>query len=402
MPSSMTRIHNPRPTSPPRLLVVTGAAGYEQDGTIFVPSEQAERFRELPRRFDTTFVIKRSPARSDTTTPLPHGLRATWIEPYTSKWRLLSPRHFLALWNESKRSDAVLSLMPLLDGLPPLALAFVARRPRYMYVIASSIHFRYEANGNTHTRRLARVMLNACALISTRVFVNGRGLADELWRPFQGKITEAIISTISTDDLLPVERETEGRIELLSVCRLVPSKRVDVALDMTKLLLDRGIDVRLTVVGDGPLRDVLFHQAEKLSLGDHVTFTGYVDDRRSLRTIYGRSHVFVLCTEMEGVSLAIQEAMAAGLAVVSTNRGALAQFLHHDIDSLVIDRIDPVAFADALTLLASSSATRLRLARAGREKVSRLDNAAWVDRVADLIELDLHGQRRARRGGRVQ
>jgi glycosyltransferase involved in cell wall biosynthesis len=398
----MTRIRNPRSASRTRLLVVTGASGYEQEGTIFVPSEQAERFRALPRRFDATFVIKRSPARSDTTTPLPHDLRATWIEPYTSKWRLLSPRHFLALWNESTRSDAVLSLMPLLDGLPPLALALVARRPRYMYVIASSIHFRYEAKGDTHVRRLARIMLNACALISTRVFVNGRGLADELWRPLQGKVTEAIISTISANDFLPVDRETEGRIELLSVCRLVPSKRIDVALDMTKLLLDRGIDVRLTVVGDGPLRNELIHQAEKLSLGDHVTFTGYIDDRRYLRTIYGRSHVFVLCTEMEGVSLAIQEAMAAGLAVVSTNRGALAQFLHHDIDSLVIDRIDPVAFADAVTRLASSSAIRLRLARAGKEKVSRLGNAAWVDTVADLIEQDLHAKGSAHRGDTVQ
>jgi len=112
--------------------------------------------------------------------------------------------------------------------------------------------------------------------------------------------------------------------------------------------------------------------------------------------------VFVLCTEMEGVSLAVQEAMAAGLAVVSTDRGALGQFLQHDVDSLVVDHIDPLAFADAVALLASSSATRLRLARAGKEKVSQLGNAVWVDAVADVIEQDLHVHSRARRGDTAQ
>src|SRR6266498_2197007 len=232
----MTKIRNTRPPSRTRLLIVTGASGYEQDGTIFVPSEQAERFKALPRRFDTTFVIKRSSERLHARTPLPYDLRATWIEPYRSKWRLMYPRHFLALWDEARSSDAVLSLMPLLDGLSPLALAFLARRPRYMYVIASSIHFRYEASGGKMTQLLARIMLNACALISDRVFVNGRGLADELWRPLRGSAIEAIISTISAEDFLPVERIPDGRIEMLTVARLVPSKRVDVALDMTRVL----------------------------------------------------------------------------------------------------------------------------------------------------------------------
>jgi glycosyltransferase involved in cell wall biosynthesis len=271
-----------------------------------------------------------------------------------------------------------------------------------MYVIASSIHFRYEARGGKMTQLLARIMLNACALISDRVFVHGRALADELWRPLRGRAIEAIISTISAEDFLPVEPIPDGTIEILTVARLVPSKRVDVALDMTRILLDRGFDVRLTVVGDGPLRNALLHRAQEHFLGDHVAFTGYVDDRRHLRRIYGRSHVFVLCTEMEGVSLAVQEAMAAGLAVVSTDRGALGHFLRHDIDSLVVDQIDPLAFADAVALLASSSATRLRLARAGREKVSRLGNAVWVDAVADVIEQDLPVHRRARRGDRLQ
>jgi glycosyltransferase involved in cell wall biosynthesis len=270
-------------------------------------------------------------------------------------------------------------------------LALVARRPRYVYVIANSIHFRSPVRGGHVVRLVARMLLNACAVISNRVFVHGIGLAQELWEPVRRKTTEVIISTISEEDFMPAERDEERRLEVLCVSRLVPSKRVDVAVEMTRILLDRGVDARLTVVGRGPLRDDLADRARSLSLGDRVVFTGFVDDRQQLRDLYRRSHVFVLPTEMEGISLAIQEAMAAGLPVVSTHAGALARFLQHGIDSIVVEGPYPAAFADAVGQLAASRDLRLLIGRAGQQKVARLGNAAWVAAVADLVEADLRG-----------
>ena len=374
-----------------RLLVITGATGHEQGGTVYLPSEQVERFRALPQRFDTTLVVKRSTPRPGNTTPLPADIRVTWIEAYRSKWHLLLPRHLLGLRHEVRRAHAVMTLMPLLDGISPLVLALLARRPRYVYVIANSIHFRSPIRGGRVARLAARVVLNACASISTRVFVHGIGLAEELWEPVARKTTEIILSTISGEDFMPPERDESGRLEVLCVSRLVPSKRVDVAVEMTRILLDRGVDARLTVVGHGPLRDDLANRARLLSLGDHVVFTGFVDDRQQLRHLYRRSHIFVLPTEMEGISMAIQEAMAAGIPVVSTHAGALAQFLHHGIDSIVVEGSDPAAFADAVGQLAASRELRLQIGRAGQQKVAQLDNAAWVTAVANLLEADLHG-----------
>jgi glycosyltransferase involved in cell wall biosynthesis len=92
---------------------------------------------------------------------------------------------------------------------------------------------------------------------------------------------------------------------------------------------------------------------------------------------------------MEGISLAIQESMAAGLPVVSTHAGALAEFLRHGIDSIVVEGADPTAFADAVEQLASSRELRLRIGRAGQQKVARLGNEAWVDAVADIVKADL-------------
>jgi glycosyltransferase involved in cell wall biosynthesis len=231
-------------------------------------------------------------------------------------------------------------------------------------------------------------MLNACVLISRRAFVNGEGLAHELWRPLRKKATQVIISTLSAESFLPVERGRRDRIELLTVCRLVRTKRVDVLLGMTRLLLDRGIDARLTVVGDGPLRPDLAKKTHDLGLEGYVVFTGYIDDRLRLRELYRRSNVFVLATETEGISLAIQEAMAAGLAVVATDAGALAHFLCDGVDSLVVHDPDPKAFADAVSRLATSRRRRWMIAEAGQKKVSRLGNEAWVDQMADLLALD--------------
>jgi len=109
----------------------------------------------------------------------------------------------------------------------------------------------------------------------------------------------------------------------------------------------------------------------------------------------------VLPTEMEGVSLAIQEAMAAGVAVVSTDAGALADFLHDGVDALVVRRLDPAVFADAVESLIVASDLRDRIATTAQRRMSALGNSAWVDAVATAVGEDLRPVRSRRRSPRA-
>lgn len=372
-----------------KLLMISGAVGREHSGSIFISDEQARKLEALPKRFDTTLVVKRSGPRQDLTCPLPAGIKATWISGYPSKWHLLTLRRFFFLWKDIKRVDVFLTFVPGIDGLSPLILALIARKPRYSMLIASPIHFRHDASGGRLTAALMRMLMNACALISTRVLANGRALADDLFPPLRRKVREVILSSLTEADFISPKEPDAANVELLWVGRLVPSKRVDVVIQATHLLVERGVGARLTVVGDGPLREDLIKQAESLGLKDRVRFPGWIGDREHLRDYYAPATFFLFPTETEGVSLAVQEAMASGTPVISTGVGGLKDFLRDGEDAVVVHGPDPEAFAEAVLRLLKDPYTYMLLAEGAQRKVSALSNETWVREFNDLVLKDL-------------
>lgn len=109
-------------------------------------------------------------------------------------------------------------------------------------------------------------------------------------------------------------------VVLLYLGRLVPSKRVDLLLSaLDNLRTDNRI--KCLIVGDGPQRDRLQAIAQELSLQDRVHFVGAATD---VRDFYWLSDLFVQPSQFEGLSVALLESMACGLAVVASNcRGNL-------------------------------------------------------------------------------
>ena len=369
--------------------MVSGAVGHDRSGSVLITDEQARKLEALPTRFDTTLVVKNWGPRKDLTCPLPAGIRPTWINSYPTKWHVLAPKRFFALRKEVNEADVFLTFVPTLDGLAPLGLALLGRKPRYILMIASPIHFRRTASGGRATSLLAKALLNACALIATRVLVNGKALAGDLLSPLRRKAIEVILSSISEDDIVPPKEADPEDVGLLCVCRLVPSKRVDIVIEATRLLIERGLKAHLAVVGDGPLRNDLLQQVEALGLQDRVRFAGWVGDRETLRDFYASANFFLLATEAEGISLAILEAMAAGVPVVSTAAGGLKDFLVDGEDSVVINESTPTAFAAAVQRLLEEPVTYMNLAKRAQKKVSALTNQTWVREFHNLVMRDL-------------
>jgi glycosyltransferase involved in cell wall biosynthesis len=221
--------------------------------------------------------------------------------------------------------------------------------------------------------------------------VNGPDLKREFIPPLRRKCVEVVMSTLAADDFNdPVPCES-GAVKLLTVSRLVRNKRIDVVMRATRILLDRGVDAQLTLLGEGPLQDDLLRLADEIQLRDRFQFVGLVDDPETLRRYYADASLFVLSSETEGISLAVQEAMAAGTPVVVTAPGGMGSFLAPGEDSIVVPEPDPVAFADAIQSLLGSPDTYLRIARAAQEKVSRISNRRWAQQLERTIRRDLAG-----------
>lgn len=129
------------------------------------------------------------------------------------------------------------------------------------------------------------------------------------------------------------------------VGRLVPVKRIDLFLDMAKILLDSDkLDkpIRVHVIGDGPLRSSLERQQSALDLNQLVRFHGHTNNSAQ----YIKSlDVLVMCSDHEGLPMTLLEAIALGTPIVSHNAGALSERLSRSEDGVLSEHHEPESYA---------------------------------------------------------
>ncbi|MDB5294173.1 MAG: glycosyl transferase, group 1 [Phycisphaerales bacterium] len=123
-----------------------------------------------------------------------------------------------------------------------------------------------------------------------------------------------------------------GRRRIVFSGRLVPAKRPDLLLAAFAAIADRRPDWDVVLVGDGPLRAEL-EAGVGPGLRHRITFAGFVANQADVSAVYRASDVLALPSDHEPWALVVNEAVAAGLAVVSsTVVGAAAE--------LVVDRVN--------------------------------------------------------------
>ena len=120
------------------------------------------------------------------------------------------------------------------------------------------------------------------------------------------------------------------------------------------------------LVGDGRLRTQLEEQVRTLALDDRVAFLG---TRGDVPDILKALDLYVMPSRWEGLSIAMLEAMAAGLAVIISDVGGVGRVLGDDQFGLRVPPADPGRLARAIRELAEQPARREALGRAARERV---------------------------------
>jgi glycosyltransferase involved in cell wall biosynthesis len=151
--------------------------------------------------------------------------------------------------------------------------------------------------------------------------------------------------------------------------------------------------LRVLIVGDGNLAQLLERQAREAGVGDRVVFAGHRADVPEML-----SAIDVLCIPSlyEGTPLALFEAMAAAKAIVATAVDGCAEVLADGVTGLLVPPRDPAALGAALARLLDSGDTRQRLARAAREASRGYDIASTVRQIEALYEEVLAERRMGR------
>ena len=157
-------------------------------------------------------------------------------------------------------------------------------------------------------------------------------------------------------------------LELVSVGRLVPEKGHRVLLEAFRLLRERGVAVRLTLIGSGPDMASLQEFVGRTGLTEQVTFTLALSHQQTLAQLR-RADIFALASFAEGIPVALMEAMSLGVPCVSTSIAGIPELIRTGIDGILVPPANPAAFADALEALTSDLALRKSLGNSGRQRI---------------------------------
>ncbi len=175
-----------------------------------------------------------------------------------------------------------------------------------------------------------------------------------------------------------------------TVGRVMEDKGITYLVDAQKLIADAGVKVHQLIVGTGPQVEEMTEKVRFLGLADRVTFTGH---RRDIPAVLKACDLLIQSSLSEGLSIAVVEAMAAGLAVVATDVGGTTEIVKHGATGLIIQPRKPKEIADGVLALHADSARRESMAKAARETAFREWSVEkWV-RQFEEVYVDLVAER---------
>ncbi len=155
----------------------------------------------------------------------------------------------------------------------------------------------------------------------------------------------------------------------LSARGLEPHYRVDVTIRAFSRLKKSYPEATLTVAGSGSEEKRLRGLAEALGAGG-VRFAGAVDPRQMPR-LYEEADILLNSSVVDNQPVSVLEAFAAGLPVVSTPTGDLANLIRHRTTGLLVPREDPEAMADAASYLLGNPNRAQLIARCARQEAEK-------------------------------
>ena len=302
-----------------------------------------------------------------------------------------------------------------LGGLARFAQALRRRRVKVLHC-----HNRMATIYGVPAARLAGVPVIVCTRHAAPTIYRSRGrptLLERMAIPFVdhfAAVSNEVRETAARFGRLPAKRSSviyngadlqrfrpanparrDGKPALICVARLSPEKRHDVLLAAVRRLLDSGLALELTVVGDGPTRPALEKQIADLRLEDAVRLLGMRDD---VAELLREADLFTMPSATEGMPITVIEAMACALPIVATAVGGFLELVKDGENGFLVPVGDADALAQALARLIKDRDLLRRIGAANRRVAEEKFDIA--DTVRNYEELYLR-LLEAKTGGRA-
>lgn len=172
---------------------------------------------------------------------------------------------------------------------------------------------------------------------------------------------ECVYNSVSGSRTIPDRHE---KADIITVCRLVPWKGLEALIDVAA---ENGW--RAVIVGDGPLRDQLNRQIERLGATGRINMVGEIPQDAVLPHMC-TAKIFVLNSSYEGLPHVVLEAMYAGTAVIATDVGGTGEVVRDGNTGLLIPDGDRDRLETAIRSLLEDEALRRTLTRNAEELIA--------------------------------
>jgi glycosyltransferase involved in cell wall biosynthesis len=181
------------------------------------------------------------------------------------------------------------------------------------------------------------------------------------------KVTTLISGFVSNCYEITAEERAQWRMErgvsdehvvLANVSRFYPEKEQAMLLHAFANVSKQHPNLRLWMLGIGPLEEEIRSLCTSLGLDDKVDFLGFVSD---LPPLLAQVDIQVHPSILEGVPLSICQGMAAGLPIVASRVGGIPEVIHHEETGLLVEKRDQDGFEKALNRLLNDGDLRGRI-----------------------------------------
>lgn len=126
-----------------------------------------------------------------------------------------------------------------------------------------------------------------------------------------------------------ISNNNSNKFIITTVARITKQKRLDILIQAIKNLIDVGLNVKLKIIGgdyyDNTYFEFISEQIQKYNLTENIEIIGFIS-QSEISSIYKQSTIYVQSSYYESQGIAIIEAMATGLPIVTTYQDALNEY----------------------------------------------------------------------------
>ncbi len=192
--------------------------------------------------------------------------------------------------------------------------------------------------------------------------------------------------TLSSNDIF--EREDtciNEQITLINVGSLINDKAQDMLIKSFAEVCNIYKDIRLKIVGEGPLRSQLVSLTRDLDIEENVIFCGYIEDEKLLYKQLSSSDIFVLSSVTEGFPRVLYEAMCMRLPIVTTNVGGISYLLKDMENALIVESQDIDAMTKAIITMIENSNLRRDIIKSANQTIDTVFKRMDGSQISKLL-----------------